>query len=127
MAALEDYPATSQAFTFGQHQRFWSAEIPIGASGATGTIVGPIPIGFTCTKNTTGVYDCTNLPSWIPSVGKGRFYFGLYSPTPTVGSVVVSAYDATAGTMTFKTLSGVTPTQPASGDIVWLFFEGECR
>lgn len=101
----------------------WEVEIPIGASGATGTLAGPYPNGFACAKNTTGIYDCTGLPI-LPS--GGRFFFGLYSPALTVADVVVTAYSATAGTMTFKTVLGsASPVQPASGDKVWLRFSGE--
>jgi hypothetical protein len=101
----------------------WEVRIPIGASGATGTLSGPYPNGFACAKNTTGVYDCTGIPL---TVAKGRFTFGLESAAITVADVVVTAYDNTAGTMTFKTVLGsATPVQPASGDAVVIRFSGE--
>jgi hypothetical protein len=38
----------------------------------------------------------------------------------------VTAADLSAGTMTFKTtLGSATPVQPASGDKIWILFEGE--
>lgn len=100
----------------------WTCECPIGASGATGTLVFA-PNGLAIANNTTGVYDVTGMP--ITEAGKGRFHFGLYSPAGTVGSVIVTAYSGTAGTMTFHTVVGVTDTEPASGDKIWIFFEGE--
>jgi hypothetical protein len=108
---------------FTGETRIWEVEVPIGASGATGTLAGPYPNGFACAKNTTGVYDCTGLPA-LPS--GGRFYFGLYSPALTIADVVVTAYSAANGTMTFKTVLGsATPVQPASGDKIWIRFSGE--
>ena len=97
---------------------------PIGASGATGTLTKH-PAGVAIAKNGTGIYDCTGLP--ITAAGAGQFYFGIYSPgsPPTVGSAVVTSVSLTAGTMTFKTLVGVTVTEPASGDIITIFFVGE--
>ncbi len=124
--ALEDTAGMAPPLAYPPNQRRWSAHIPIGAAGATGTILSA-PYGFACAKNGTGIYDCTGLPP-CPA-GQGRFFFQVYSPgsPPTVGGAVVTAYDLNAGTMTFKTVVGVTVTQPASGDIIWLFFEGECR
>jgi hypothetical protein len=126
MGALED---STEGFPGLQHVKFgrsWTAYIPIGASGATGTITGA-PFGFACAKNGTGTYDCTGVPV-VPTDNNARVSFGFYSPTPTVSSAVTSAKDFTsAGTFTFKTLSGVTPTEPASGDIIYVFFEGESR
>ncbi len=102
----------------------WSCEVPIGASGATGTLRRG-PNGIAVAKNTTGVYDVTGMP--ITPADKGRIWFGIYSPTPTVGCAVTQVKDFTAGTMTFATCVGVTPTEPASGDIITIFFEGEAR
>ena len=100
----------------------WRVEVPIGASGATGTLVDG-PNGIAVAKSDTGIYAVTGMP--LTPAGKGKFSFGLYSPTPTVGSVVVQAYSGTAGTMTIATCVGVTPTEPASGDKIWIYFEGE--
>lgn len=123
MGGLKDYPNFKK---YGDINRpdgvGWYAEIPIGASGATGTILGA-PAGFACAKSATGRYACTGVP--IHPTGKGRFLFGIYSPALTVGGAVVKARSNTAGTMTFSTLVGVTETEPASGDIIWVYFEGE--
>ncbi len=118
---MENFPelGSNQAAT----QRY-RIVCPIGASGATGTLT-KAPIGVAIAKNGTGIYDVTGLP--ICPAGSGQFFFGIYSPgaPPTVGSAVVTTVDLTAGTMTFKTLVGVTVTEPASGDIITIFFVGE--
>ena len=102
----------------------WRCKVPIGASGATGTLAFG-PNGIAVAKNTTGVYDVTGMP---PSpTGKGSFHFGIYSPAGTVGSCFYTAYSLSAGTMTFTTAVGVTATQPADGDEITIFFVGEPR
>src|SRR5512144_158804 len=123
--SLEDNPAYPSMV--GQpFRRTWSAEIPIGGSGATGTIL-QAPPGFAAAKSATGVYDCTNLPPGIASKGKYRFRFGLYSPAATVTECIVTAFNANNGTMTFRTSKAGTAAEPASGDIIWIYFEGESR
>lgn len=123
MAALRDHPIFRALGRIGTKDTIlWTCEVPIGASGATGTLLRG-PNGIAVAKNTTGVYDVTGMP--ITPAGKGRFHFGLYSPAGTVGSAFVTAYSGTAGTMSFTTAVGVTATEPASGDKVWIFFEGE--
>jgi hypothetical protein len=102
----------------------WTTEVPIGASGATGTLLRG-PNGIAVAKNGTGVYDVTVMP--ITPAGKGRFRFGLYSPLLTVTEATVTAYDGAAGTMTFTTSKGGTAAEPASGDKVWVYYEGEPR
>lgn len=103
----------------------WEVQVPIGASGATGTLVGPYPNGLAVAKNTTGVYDCTGLPI-LPS--GGRFVFGLQSAALTITCAVVTAFSPTAGTMTFKTtLGNATPVEPANGDKITIQFAGEPR
>lgn len=102
----------------------WRCKVPIGASGATGTLAFG-PNGIAVAKNTTGVYDVTGMP---PSpAAKGSFNFGIKSAAGTVGSAFVTAYDLAAGTMTFTTAVGVTATEPASGDEITIFFTGEPR
>jgi len=123
--ALRDRPIFKELGRVGTTDTIkWTTEVPIGASGATGTLLrGPNGIAFA--KNTTGVYDGTGLP--ITPAGKGRFQFGLYSPLLTVTECTVTAYDGAAGTMTFTTSKGGTAAEPASGDKVWVYFEGEGR
>jgi hypothetical protein len=118
---IEQFPLRSQ----NPHTKKWCVVIPIGASGATGTLLQGPP-GIACAKSATGVYDVTGMPVGpAESTGKPRVYFGIYSPTPTVGCAVVTIDDFNAGTLTFATLVGVTKTEPASGDVITLFFEGE--
>jgi len=100
----------------------WTAEVPIGASGATGTLVGE-PNGMAVAKGATGVYNCTGLPA--TPAGKCRFWYGLFSPAGTVGSAITTIMDNPAGTMTFRTAVGVTATEPASGDKIWIYCECE--
>lgn len=100
----------------------WTCEVPIGASGATGTLVFG-PNGIAVAKSGTGTYDVTGMP--LTPAGKGRFRFGIYSPLLTVDNAVVTAYDGTAGTMSFTTVAAGVATEPASGNKVWVYFEGE--
>lgn len=102
----------------------WECEVPIGASGATGTLAMQ-PNGMAVAKSDTGIYAVTGMP--ICPAGAGILTFGLYSPTPTVGGVVTQAVDFTAGTATIATCVGVTPTEPASGDKIWIRFRGSPR
>ena len=102
----------------------WMAVVPIGASGATGTLTHH-PNGLTVTKNTTGVYDVAGAP--ICPTGAGSYWFGIYSPAGIVGSAFETAHSLSAGTMTFTTAVGVTATEPASGDIITIFFRGSPR
>lgn len=107
------------------HKKSWCCVVPIAGSGATGTLLQGPP-GIAVAKSATGVYAVTGMPiAMAESTGKSRVWFGIYSPTPTVGSVVVTADDFNAGTMTFATCVGVTATEPASGDTITIFFEGE--
>jgi hypothetical protein len=123
MGGLKDYPTFPAGGNINKPDcRRWSAEIPIGASGATGTILNA-PAGFACAKSATGRYACTGVPTY--AAGKGRFWFSLKSASPTVGAAVVRANDGAAGTMSFSTVVGATETEPASGDVVWVHFEGE--
>lgn len=102
----------------------WQVTVPIGASGATGTLVGPYPNGFAIAKNTTGVYDMTGIP--LSPAGTGRWRFGIFSAALTIDSVVVTAFDETAGTATIKTVLGsASPVQPASGDKIYIFYSAE--
>ncbi len=123
--ALRDRPIFRELGRIGTVDTIsWTCRVPIGASGATGTLTFG-PVGIAVAKNTTGVYDVTGMP--ICPAAKGRVWFSIYSPTPTVGCAVQQVVDYTAGTMTFATCVGVTPTEPASGDVITIHFEGEGR
>ncbi len=119
---LEMYPSPHNK----PHNKRWSVVIPIGAAGATGTLLQSPDPGLAVAKSATGVYAVTGMPVCpAESTGKPRVWFGIYSPTPTVGCAVVTVDDFNAGTLSFATLVGVTKTEPASGDTITLFFEGE--
>ena len=123
MGALADLDMY-QAADNRPHVKSWKVVIPIGGSGATGTLLEGPP-GIAVAKNGTGTYDVTGMPiAPAESTGKPTVWFGIYSPTPTVGCAVVTADDYNAGTLTFKTCVGVTATEPASGDTITLFFRG---
>lgn len=107
------------------YTRKWCVVIPIGAAGATGTLLQGPP-GLTVTNNGTGIFDVAVMPvSIAASEGKSRVAFGLYSPSLTVTEATVTAHDFNAGTLTFKTTKAGSAANPASGDRVTLFFEGE--
>ncbi len=103
----------------------WEMEVPIGASGATGTLAGPYPNGIAIAKNGTGIYDITGMP--ICPSGKGRLNFSWFSPLLTVTHATLTAKDFTLGTATVKMLKNDLAAEPASGDIIWVYFSGEER
>lgn len=102
----------------------WMCVVPIGASGATGTLAHQ-PNGIAVAKGGTGVYAVTGAP--ICPAGAGVYWFGIESASGKVGSAYVTAKDLTAGTMTFETAVGVTATEPDSGDVITIFFRGSPR
>jgi len=102
----------------------WTCEVPIGASGATGTLVFG-PNGIVIAKTGTGIYGITVAP--VCPAGRGRWRFGVYSPLLTVDNAVVTAQDNAAGTATITTVKGGAAAEPASGDKIWIYFEGEPR
>jgi hypothetical protein len=89
--------------------------VSIGASGAaTYTSGDSDDPGFTCAKNTTGIYDLT-----YPKGKRAWIHVSLQSASLTVVGCVTTARDANAGTATIKTLAGTNAavaTEPASGD-----------
>ncbi len=107
----------------GYQTSVWELEVPIGASGATGTLAGPYPNGIAIAKNGTGIYDITGMP--ICPAGKGRLYFSFFSPLLTVTHYTLTARDFTLGTATVKMLKNDLAAEPASGDVIWIMFRGE--
>jgi hypothetical protein len=102
----------------------WTCKVPIGASGATGTLAGQ-PNGMLVAKSDTGVYAVTVMP--ITPAAKARVTFGVYSPLLTVDHAVVTAEDNAAGTMSFTTVKAGVATEPASGDYIVIKYEAEPR
>jgi hypothetical protein len=94
------------------------ARVDIGASGAATVNANSDP-GFTCVKNTTGVYDVT-FPK-CPAAGNPtiRAYVQL-SAASTVSQANFIAVDFQAGTGQFKSALNTAGTgvEPASGDII---------
>lgn len=94
------------------------ATIPIGASGATGTIVGGKGI-VSVTKNTTGVYDI------VLDRGYAKlFYFDGICIAATGAlnhPVLKTGYTAGSTSLQFQTVvQAGTATEPASGDSIML-------
>jgi len=125
MAALADLDMYPSVVNTPHHKR-WCVVIPIGAAGATGTLLqAPLP-GLTVTNNGTGIYDVAGMPiAMAESTGKSRVHFQLYSPSLTVTECTVTADDYNAGTLTFKTSKAGTAAEPASGNTITMYFEGE--
>ena len=88
-------------------------KLVIGSSGAVDTTTSSDDPSITFALSTTGVYTMT-----FPPCVDCDMQFGVYSPTPTIGGVVLAAIDKAAGTATINTVVGVTKTQPASGDYI---------
>ncbi len=103
----------------------WELLVPIGASGATGTLAGPYPNGIAIAKNGTGQYDVTGMP--ICPALNARVYLGWFSAALTITHATITARSLTAGTMTIKTLKNDVAAEPASGDELYIFFCGEER
>lgn len=108
------------------HGVTWSMVIPIGAAGATGTLLQSPDPGLTVTHGSTGVYAVAGMPvAMAESTGKSRVHFQLYSPSLTVTECTVTADDYNAGTLTFTTSKAGSAADPASGDTVTMYFNGE--
>lgn len=124
MGALADLDFYAQVHN-RPHVKRWSVVIPIGAAGATGTLLQGPP-GIACAYTATGIYAVSAMPlAMAESTGKSRVHFQLYSPSLTVTECTVTADDYNAGTLTFKTSKGGTAAEPASGDTITMYFEGE--
>lgn len=81
----------------------FTIEVPIGASGAVGTIVAPWP-SVTVTKNGTGTYDFV-----VPPCTRLNVTASVLSAdaTPTILAAVPLARSASAGTFTLATLATI--------------------
>lgn len=99
--------------------------VAIGASGAASAStavngsLGYDDPQLSCTKSATGTY------ALVFPKGKRVFpQFTIYSPLLTAIAAVVTAKDATAGTMTFKTVDAAgAAVEPASGDELFIKLE----
>lgn len=91
-------------------------KIPIGATGAVGTLTKDDP-DITVTRSATGTYDVT-----FP---KGQdIHVNVSWKSTTLIGWRLNAYDATAGTFTVKTLAEsagtIAVTDPGNGDDLFL-------
>ncbi len=114
-----NYPLKS-----GKRDRFQlHADIPIGGSGAVGTVVADDP-AITAAHGSAGQYNIT-----FPKAPSGRVLaVTLFSPASTVKTAWVTAFSPTAGTGTIVVGNGGgTPTDPNSVDVIYLTLELETR
>lgn len=87
--------------------------LPIGATGAPGTISGG-GAGWSFTRSSAGTYTFT-----FPKVVDTAIQIALESPAGTVKYHVLTAISATNGTGGFITYNTAgTATDPASGDVI---------
>jgi hypothetical protein len=121
--ALQDCP-TFEDFALSPHVRRWYIQVLMTAGGATSTITTNLPTLPAVANSASSVFAVTNLP---PCPGTPRYNIQIYSPGATVTEAIVTAYSATNGTLSYRTSKAGTATDPASGDIIWLYFEGESR
>ena len=106
----------------------WRVTVPIGAAGATGTLLDG-PNGIACTYTATGKYAFTGIPlcpSATTSRSKAKFWFTLQSPSLTVTECTITvAHSTSAGTLTATTSKAGTAAEPASGDVIVMWCEME--
>lgn len=91
-------------------------KIPIGASGAVGTVKGMGIVSVV--KNTTGVYDVT-LDRKYAAV---QHFSGsvLRASGATLVPVLVTDYSPSTNLQFTTQIAAGTPTQPSDGDIIFL-------
>ena len=96
-------------------------KVPIGATGAVGTLVKDAPIDVT--RDSTGVYSIT-----FPKAADACVRVAIVSPLSTVIHASVTATDGQAGTASFTTSpTGGTATDPASGDVLRIFIKARVK
>jgi hypothetical protein len=102
--------------------------VPVGAAGATGTLLDG-PYGIACAYTATGKYAFTGLPicpSATTARSKAVFWTQLVSPLLTVTEATITvAHSTSAGTLTVTTSKAGTAAEPASGDVLILFWKME--
>ncbi len=101
----------------------WVIDVPIGATGAVGTTVGPS--GVTIARTDVGLYTIV-----YPPMPTAYFFFSMESAdaTPVVFYAIITAKDTTAGTASFTTCDdeGVA-ADPESGAHVVIRCVGRSR
>ena len=98
-----------------------TADFPIGASGAVGTIVGDP--GISLVKADTGVYTLT----YPPALRVKIFPAIKVSAAGTVTEIIGTAAAPTSGTATLQTSKAGVATEPASGNILSVLLVSETR
>ena len=102
--------------------------VPIGAAGATGTLLDG-PNGIACAYTATGKYAFTGLPicpTATTSRSKAKFWTSLQSPLLTVTEATITvAHSTSLGTLTVTTSKAGSAAEPASGDVLVLFWKME--
>lgn len=106
------------------HRELWHfiIDVPIGVTGAVGTIVCPTP-DVSVTRAATGSYTFT-----YPACIKAYFIIEVESAdaSPNILEVQITAKSATAGTGSFKTLdAAAADADPESGAHVVIHVFGE--
>ena len=88
--------------------------VDIGATGAP-TVSRSPDAAFTVTRSAAGTYAIT-----YPKGRRAWVEVSFLSAAKTVTNWLLTAIDATAGTAIIKTLVGMTDTDPASGNKVFI-------
>lgn len=118
---LADLPASRVLGT--EQVKMQTAYVTIGGSGAVSTSGTGyrIPSGFAISNSGTGTFTVT----YAASPSAVIIPFIQLSAAATVVDAVPSAFSATAGTMTLKTLNASgAATNPASGDVIGFLIFG---
>lgn len=124
--ALQDCPAFPDVSLSAHVRRYYIQVTFSDGAGTTSTITSNLPTLPAVGNGSSSVFAVTNLPPAPATGGDGnvpRYYAQIYSPAATITEPIITAYDAVAGTLSFRTSKAGTATNPASTDKVWLFFE----
>ena len=114
---LGDYQAWP-VMALGANRRKSICIIPIGATGAVGTL--DADQGWTVTRTSAGLYALV-FPI-VSSNARAVLKAGiLLSTATTIDRVIVTAYAPTSGTASITCVTGSdTATDPANGDKLWV-------
>lgn len=108
-----------------------TAEFPIQGGGVVNTSTTDVDDpGITLVRTGTGTYSGTfpASPAGATTGKQGRARIGPSLQSSTLTTAAVTAINPTAGTFTLKTWNTAgTPADPASGDVIVLFFSIQMR
>ncbi len=99
--------------------------VPIGATGAVGTVVKNNP-GLCITRANTGDYDVVH-PPCVRAWYELRLLTADASPTVDTAQVDVTSIAPTAGTFSFYTCLSGTAANPESGSAIEIIIECETQ